>query len=71
MLTVKEAATQLGMSARFVYRLCANGILDHWKLGGRIRIATEAISAYLDGQRKGVTQEVTPRKVSLSCLKLR
>lgn len=74
MLTVKEAAAELKMSTRFVYRLCGNGLIEHMKLGGRIRIAAEALARYLEGQRKGGGQhEVTAprRKLTLSCLRIK
>lgn len=73
-MTVKEAAAELRMSTRFVYRLCGKGVLEHFKIGGRIRIAAEAVSAYVAQQKRGGQQEVTAprtRKLTLSCLKLK
>lgn len=75
MLTVKEAAAELAVSTRFVYRLCATGEIDSYRLGSTIRIRKEAIERYLEAQKKGASQRsvVTPqgRKSSLSVLRLR
>ena len=75
MMTVKEAAAELKMSTRFVYRLCGKGVLEHFKLGGRIRIAADAIQRYMDGQRSGAKPQdtVAPRRtqLKLSCIRLK
>lgn len=74
MLTVKEAAAELKMSTRFVYRLCGKGLIEHMRLGGRIRIASDAIVAFLEANKKGAKplETAAPRKtLTLSCLKLK
>ena len=49
MLTVKQAAEHLGISASLVYGLCAAGKIRHERHGlgrGTIRIPTEALDEY-------------------------
>lgn len=49
MLTVKQAATELGISASLVYGLCAAGKIRHERHGlgrGTIRIPREALDEY-------------------------
>lgn len=75
MMTVKEVAAELKMSTRFVYKLCGQGALEHLKLGGRIRIAADAVAQYVEAQKKGIRQQEVNvpgnRKLTLSCLKLK
>lgn len=50
LLTVKEAALQLGVSAATVYGLCRQGRLRHTRIGlkrGVIRISDDALKEYL------------------------
>ena len=75
MMTVANAAKQLNVSKRFVYQLCAKGLLEHFKLGSSIRISDQAIEDYLDRQKKGLsqpeTEKGTKRLSSLQFLRLR
>jgi len=57
LLTVKEAAAQLGVSTGIVYGLCARRLLRHERYGlgrGRIKIPEDAIAEY----RRSVTVAV-------------
>jgi len=56
MITVKEAAAELGMSERFVYRLCAKGQLESFKLGRNVRISRQALRDYREAQKKRTHQ---------------
>lgn len=40
------------MSTRFVYRLCAKGELESFKLGRNVRISRQALRDYLEAQKK-------------------
>lgn len=73
MLTVKQAAAELNVSAKFVYSICKKGLLESFKVGNRIRIPTDGLQRYLEGQKNGVTHlpVTTPRTLKLSRLKLR
>jgi excisionase family DNA binding protein len=51
MLTVKEAAEHLRMSAKFVYRLVEGKQLNYTKLGNRIRIDKGDLDEYLQRSR--------------------
>lgn len=49
MLTVKQAAERLGVSATLVYALCAQGKIIHERYGlgrGTIRISEDALGQY-------------------------
>jgi excisionase family DNA binding protein len=49
MLSVKQAASRLGVSAKLVYALCAGGKIVHERHGlgrGTIRIAEAALEEY-------------------------
>jgi len=49
MFSVKQAAEQLGVSAKLVYSLCAGGKIVHERHGlgrGTIRITEEALEVY-------------------------
>ncbi len=50
LLTVKEAASQLRVSARRIYEMCAAGELRAFKVGRRLRITPEMFKEY---QRQG------------------
>ena len=74
MMTVRQVADELAVSPRFVYRLCANGAIECYKLGSNVRISKEALERYMEAQKKGVPQKTeVPRRRSptLSVLKLR
>ncbi len=54
MLTVKQAAERLGVSAATVYQLCAAKLLPHSRVGlgrGVIRISEADLAGYLAGRR--------------------
>ncbi|MEP2268362.1 MAG: helix-turn-helix domain-containing protein, partial [Marinomonas sp.] len=57
MLTVKQAALRLGVSARFVYRLCAIGTMEHFRLGSTIRISSEQLEQYLLSAKNETSQQ--------------
>jgi excisionase family DNA binding protein len=51
-VTVREAATKIGVSASLVYELCRQGVLRHTRHGrpgkrGTIRISEEAVTEYI------------------------
>lgn len=74
MMTVNEAAAMLRVSAKFVYSLCSKGLLESFKIGGRIRISATAIDEYLAKCKRGEQPTVTTppqRRLTLSRLKLR
>lgn len=51
LLTVKQAAEQLGLAERTIYALCQSNMLKHHRLGprrGAIRITQQAIDDYLN-----------------------
>jgi excisionase family DNA binding protein len=53
-LTVKQAAERLGVSAALVYALCAAGRIRHERYGlgrGTIRISAEAMEEYRAASR--------------------
>ena len=76
MLSVKQAAARLGVSAQTVYGLCAAHRLRHSRVGlgrGKIAISEEAIAEYLAGREVGPATAALPaprRKVVLHHLEL-
>jgi excisionase family DNA binding protein len=79
MLTVKQVAEQLGVSAGLVYSLCSLGVLRHSRHGrphrrGCIRISEDAVAEYLRAKEVGpaVARPVSPTrpKVKLENLRL-
>ena len=53
LLTVAEAAEQLNVSVRLVYRLVSNGDLVSYRIGqGAIRIRHEDLDAYVESRRQ-------------------
>ena len=56
MLTVKQAAGRMGVSAATVYSLCASRQLRHTRIGlgrGKIAITEEAVAEYMRGREVG------------------
>jgi len=53
LLTVREAAQRLAVSAFTVYGLCDRGELPHVRISNAIRIAPTDMAAFLAGQRSG------------------
>ena len=47
LLTVREVATQLGVCTATIYTLCAEGKLEHVRVGNAIRVAPRALSAFI------------------------
>lgn len=65
MLTVREVAEQLSVSATCVYQLISRGKLACHRIGvgrGAIRIAAEDLAAFIEGCRRGEksTQSISP-----------
>ncbi|MCC7336536.1 MAG: helix-turn-helix domain-containing protein [Pirellulaceae bacterium] len=74
MMTVKEAAAALNVSTRFVYRLCATGAIECYKMGSAIRISDDALKEYTEAQKRTHQQAAdTPRtrQPSLQFLRLK
>ncbi len=73
MMTVSEVAAQLKVSAKFVYSICQKGLIESFKVGGRIRIAKEAVERYLEANKNGTSNlpVTTPRTLNLKRLRLR
>jgi excisionase family DNA binding protein len=70
LLSVREVAALLPLSAAAVYALCAAGRLSHDRVGcgrGAIRVQRDDLADYLGSCRKGAaaggepSQSVTPR----------
>ncbi|WP_039962859.1 helix-turn-helix domain-containing protein [Rhodopirellula europaea] len=57
MFTVGQAALRLGVSTRFVYRLCATGTMEHFRLGSAIRISSEQLERYLQSAKNEAPQQ--------------
>jgi excisionase family DNA binding protein len=63
MLTVKEAATRIGISSATVYALCTARQLRHSRVGlgrGKIVISDEAVAEYLRVRESGPAQLEPP-----------
>lgn len=65
MLTVKQAAEQVGISESLVYEWCAEGILPHYRFGrkgrrGKILIDETEFEAFLAGCRQKARQDTAP-----------
>ncbi|WP_158264997.1 helix-turn-helix domain-containing protein [Blastopirellula marina] len=75
LLTVQEAATRLRLSARFVYRLCSNGELPHFRFGSSIRIDPIELEQYKQESVAAVRKRREERPIAsknrLSILKKR
>jgi excisionase family DNA binding protein len=51
LLSVREAAEQLGLCTATVYGLCANGALPHIRILNTIRIAPADLDAFIEARR--------------------
>jgi excisionase family DNA binding protein len=51
LLSVREAARLLGLSAATVYKLCAEGDLPHARILNRIRIVPADLAAFVKARR--------------------
>jgi excisionase family DNA binding protein len=56
MLTVKQLAERLNISADKVYGLVGAGKIEHHKIGGAIRITEAQLAAYLESTRQPVRE---------------
>ena len=56
MLSVKETASKLGISASKVYSLVASREIVFYRIGGKILFSPEDVDTYLAGCRVGVQQ---------------
>lgn len=76
LLTVKDVAARLNVSASCVYQLVESGRLSHHRIGlgrGAIRVSEESISEYLDEVRhhaSGERPRTTTARPKLKHLKL-
>ena len=73
MYTIKQAASRLNVSVKTVYRLCQGG-LEHYRLGGAIRIDEAQIQRYLEKNRRAECTEPQflrrPPRIQLRHLRL-
>ena len=74
-MTVAQAAEKIGISASKLYELVACRRISHYRIGGKILMSDEDISAYLETCRVGAVtpvESVPPRaRPALKHLKLR
>jgi excisionase family DNA binding protein len=56
MLTVKDVAERLRISADKVYDLVGAGEIEHHKIGGAIRITESQFAGYLESTRRPVRE---------------
>ena len=49
--SVKQAAQQLGVSKETVFKLCADGMLSHARIGRRITITPAQLAEYQRGRK--------------------
>ena len=59
MLTVKQAATRLGISASKLYQLVSERAVAHYKVGGKLLFGESDLDAYLESCRVGVAPKRT------------
>lgn len=55
-LSVREAATHLGVSRNTVYDLIRAGDLPHLRIGNRLRIPTQPLHEWITARTKGITK---------------
>jgi excisionase family DNA binding protein len=65
MITAKQAAERLGVSDSLIYEWCAQGLLKHYRFGGKgrrgcIRIEEADLDAFLAASRHEVQVPVPP-----------
>ncbi len=61
MLPVKQAASNLGISASLLYQLVGRRAVPHYRIGGKILFDEQELVAYRQGCRVGpVTATATP-----------
>lgn len=51
LLTIPEAAQEIGFSAKTMRKMCKNQEIAHYVVGGRYRIKAEDLCKYLEAQR--------------------
>jgi len=57
LLSVREAAEQLGLCTATVYVLCAEGALPHIRILNAIRIAPADLEAFIEARRVGAPDQ--------------
>lgn len=55
-LGVQEIASVLGLSRHVIYRLCQEGELPSYRVGGNIRVKAEDFDNYMQKCRRGGTE---------------
>jgi excisionase family DNA binding protein len=77
LLSVKDAASRLGLSPALIYALCSKGRIRHERHGlgrGVIRISEDALEEYRRSREVGVAEPVPPpdrSRVKLKHLRVR
>jgi excisionase family DNA binding protein len=77
LLTVKDAASRLGLSPALIYALCSKGRIRHERHGlgrGVIRISEDALEEYRRSREVGVAETTPPpdrSRVKLKHLRVR
>lgn len=63
LLTIKEAADRFAVHPTTVHRMIQRGELEGYRVGGSIRVESDAIDAYLEANRiTGTPHRVTLRR---------
>ncbi len=61
-LSVREAATHLGVSRNTVYDMVRAGDIPHLRIGTRVRIPTEPLRQWIAARTEGHTWHTTPAR---------
>ena len=64
-MTIKEAASQLGVSESKVYRLCESRQLSHYRIGDRYSVTPAQLEAF----RESCLVEAAPAKTNFKWIK--
>lgn len=71
-MTIRQVATILNVSEKFVYSICKKGLLESFKVGNRIRVPKEGLQRYLHANKNGVSHlPVTTPRTQLKRLRFR
>lgn len=70
MLTPKQAAERVGVSASLVYQWCKEGLIDHLRLGGKgkrgkVMIDPASLERFLETCKQERKQPITLRHITL------